>query len=148
MSCRAYKDLMMGYVDNELKAEEKRRFDEHIAACSECAAELQAFKKLKQITEGVTLVEPEDRLWQQYWQGVYNRMERGIGWILLGVSGIALVLYGGFKVIEELIKDPSVGIILKVALIALLASLAVFFVSVLRERLFFWRHDRYRDVRR
>ncbi len=148
MSCRAYKDLMMGYVDNELKAEEKRRFEEHIAACSECAAELQEFKKLKQITEGVTLVEPEDRLWQQYWQGVYNRMERGIGWILLGVSGIALVLYGGFKMIEELIKDPSVGIILKVALIALLASLAVLFVSVLRERLFFWRHDRYRDVRR
>ncbi len=148
MSCRAYKDLMMGYVDNELKAEEKRRFEEHIAACSECAAELQEFKKLKQITEGVTLVEPEDRLWQQYWQGVYNRMERGIGWILLGVSGIALVLYGGFKMIEELIKDPSVGIILKVALIILLASLAVLFVSVLRERLFFWRHDRYRDVRR
>ncbi|MFC1783667.1 anti-sigma factor family protein [Planctomycetota bacterium] len=148
MSCRSYKDLMMGYVDNELKAEEKRRFEEHIAACSECAAELQEFKKLKQITEGVTLAEPEDRLWQQYWQGAYNRMERGIGWILLGVSGIALIIYGGFKIIEELVKDPSVGIILKVALIALLASLAVLFVSVLRERLFFWRHDRYRDVRR
>ena len=53
-----------------------------------------------------------------------------------------------FRVIEELIKDPNVEITLKVGLLALIAGLATLFVSVLRERLHFWKRDRYKDVRR
>jgi hypothetical protein len=94
------------------------------------------------------LVEPEDRLWQEYWGSIYNRIERGIGWIVFSVAGVLLVIYGGFKVIEELIRDRSVGLVLKAALLALIAGMAVLFVSVLRERLYFWKKDRYRDVRR
>jgi hypothetical protein len=37
---------------------------------------------------------------------------------------------------------------LKAGLLALIAGMAVLFVSVLRERLYFWKKDRYRDVRR
>jgi len=40
------------------------------------------------------------------------------------------------------------GYLLKIALLALTAGLAILFVSVLRERLYFWSKDRYRDVRR
>ena len=148
MTCQDYKDLMMGYLDNELPEEQKRAFEEHLATCSECANELKEFRKLKAITEEVTLVEPEDRIWQQYWDGIYNRIERSIGWILLSVMGIGLLIYGGFKAIEEIIRDPTVGIILKVALLALIAGVAVLFVSVLRERIYFWKKDRYRNVRR
>ena len=148
MTCQDYKDLMMGYLDNELPEEQKRAFEEHLATCSECANELKEFRKLKAITEEVTLVKPEDRIWQQYWGNIYNRIERSIGWILLSVMGIGLLIYGGFKAIEEIIRDPTVGIILKVALLALIAGVAVLFVSVLRERIYFWKKDRYRNVRR
>ena len=96
----------------------------------------------------MTLVEPEDRLWQQYWGRLYNRIERGIGWVVFSVAGILLLIYGGFMAIECLIKDPTVGILLKVALLALLTGLAILFVSVLRERIYFWSRDRYKDVRR
>lgn len=148
MTCHNYKDLMMGYLDDELSAEQRQRFEQHIAGCAECAKELEEFKRLKAITDEVTLVEPEDRLWHDYWDSVYNRIERGLGWIVFSVAGILLIIYGGFKLIEELIKDPTVGLLLKAALLALIAGLAVMFVSVLRERLYFWRKDRYRDVRR
>jgi hypothetical protein len=140
--------MIMGYLDNELEAEQAKDLERHLAGCAQCSKELQELAKLKEITEGVTLVEPEDRLWQEYWGSIYNRMERGIGWILFSLAGILLVIYGGFKAIEHVIKDPSVGLILKVALLALIAGMAVLFVSVLRERLYFWRKDRYRDVRR
>ena len=40
MTCHDYKDLMMGYLDNELSDEQKRRFEEHLAGCSECKDEL------------------------------------------------------------------------------------------------------------
>ncbi len=148
MTCHDWKDLMMGYLDNELNDEQKQRFEEHLKGCSECVDELKEFKKLKAITDEVTLVEPEDRIWQEYWGGIYNRIERGLGWILLSVAAIVLIIFGGFKAIEEMIRDPNVELIFKVGLLVLLAGLAIFFVSVLRERIYFWRRDRYKSVRR
>ena len=148
MTCHDFRDLMMGYLDNELSNESRRRFEEHVAGCPECARELKEFKRLKTITDEVTLVEPEDRLWQDYWNGIYNRIERGVGWIIFSVAAIVLTIYGGFRAIEEMIKDPKIEFLFKAGLLALLVGLAILFVSVLRERIYFWRRDRYKDVRR
>jgi len=148
MTCHDYKDLMMGYLDNELSDEQRRQFEEHLAGCSECKDELKEFRKLKAITDEVTLVEPEDRIWQDYWDGIYNRIERSVGWIVFSVAAILLTIYGGFKLIEELIKDATIGMLLKAGLLALIVGLAILFVSVLREKLYFWQRDRYKDVRR
>jgi hypothetical protein len=148
MTCPNYVDMMMAYLDDELDSEQKQVFEEHLASCAVCRGELEEFKRLNRITDEVKFVEPEERIWRQYWSGVYNRIERGVGWILFSISAILLLIYGGFKAIEELIKDPTVDIILKAGLLALIAGLAILFVSVLRERLYFWKKDRYKDVRR
>lgn len=148
MTCHDYKDLMMGYLDNELNDEQRRRFEEHLAGCGECSNELKQFKHLKAITDEVTMVEPEDKLWQDYWSGVYNRIERSAGWIIFSVSGILLAIYGGFKLIEDIIQDDTVGMLLKAGLIVFIVGLAILFISVLRERIYFWGKDRYRNVRR
>ena len=148
MTCHDFKNLMMGYLDNELSDEARRRFEEHVAGCPECAGELEEFKRLKIITDEVTLVEPEDRLWQDYWNDIYNRIERGVGWIVFSVAAILLTIYGGFRAIEAIIRDPKIEFIFKAGLLALLIGLAILFVSVLRERIYFWRRDRYKDVRR
>jgi predicted anti-sigma-YlaC factor YlaD len=138
----------MGYLDNELSNEQKGQFEEHLSGCSECREELKEFRRLKAITDEVTLVEPEDKIWQDYWRGVYNRIERGVGWIVFSVAAILLTIYGGFKLIEEMIKDPDIETMLKVGLLALIVGLAILFVSVLRERFYFWKRDRYKDIRR
>ena len=148
MTCHDWKDLMMGYLDNELDDEQKRRFEEHLAGCRECADEIKEFKHLKAITDEVTLVEPEDRIWQDYWSGIYNRIERSLGWIIFSVSAILLAIYGGFKLIETIVTDATVGMFLKIGLLTLVVGLAILFVSVLRERIYFWSKDRYRNVRR
>lgn len=148
MVCRDFKDLLMAYLDGELEDEKKREFEKHLSSCSECSSELEDFKKLKQITDEVTLAEPEDKIWQQYWSNVYNRAERTVGWILFSVSAILLLIYAGFKLIEQIIDDPTIGTLLKAGLLVLIAGLAVLFVSIVRERLYFWKTDRYKDVRR
>jgi predicted anti-sigma-YlaC factor YlaD len=148
MTCREYKDMMMAYLDSELDPQQQQIFQDHVKTCSACQAELEEFNHLKDITDSVTLVEPEDHIWQQYWDNVYNRVERGIGWCLFSVAGICLIVYCGFKIIEEIVHDPTVGVLLKGSLLVLIAGLAVLFVSVLRERLYFWKNDRYRNVRR
>lgn len=87
-------------------------------------------------------------MWQEYWGGIYNRIERGVGWIVFSMAAILLTIYGGFKLIEEIVQDPEIGMLLKAGLLALVLGLAILFVSVLRERVYFWSKDRYRDVRR
>ena len=148
MTCNNYKDLMMGYLDDELSDEQRITFKQHLSDCSDCRQELEEFKKLKAITDDVTLLEPEDKIWQQYWGNIYNRLERGVGWILFGISAILLLIYGGFKMIEDIVNDSTIGLGLKAGLIVLIAGLAILFVSVARERLHFWSKDRYKDVRR
>jgi anti-sigma factor RsiW len=139
---------MMGYLDDELDAQQKKVFEEHISTCQKCKEELEEFTHLKRITDEVTLVEPEDRVWEQYWGNVYNRIERGVGWIIFSVAAIVLIIYGGFRAIEEILKDPAVEMLLKVGLLVLIAGLAILLVSIMRERLYFWKKDRYKDVRR
>lgn len=148
MTCQDYKDLMMAYLDDELDNEQKKTLEEHLASCERCSAEFNEFKELKQLTDNVKLVEPEDKIWNQYWSGIYNRAERGIGWILFSVSAIILLIYAGFKAIEAVIEDPTVETWLKIALFALIAGLAILLVSIVRERLYFFKKDRYKDVRR
>lgn len=148
MTCQQYKDLMMGYLDGELDDARQKEFQTHLESCSQCRSELEQFKKLKNLTDSVKLSEPEEALWESYWSGVYNRLERGIGWILMSVTGIALVIYGLFKAVEALIKDPTVDLILKIAILAFIGGIAILFFSILRERLYFRKKDRYKDVRR
>ena len=148
MTCQDHKDLMMAYLDNELNDQQKRAFEEHLAGCPDCTRELGEFRKLKRMTDCVAFVEPEDRIWDQYWGNVYNRIERGAGWLLFSVAAIILFIYGGFQLIEHIIDDPTVGVLMKIGLLALLGGLVILFVSVLRERVYLWSRDRYRDVRR
>lgn len=148
MTCHDWKDMMMGYLDNELDEEQKKAFEEHLKGCPECRKELESFKSLKAITDDVALVEPEDKLWQDYWSGVYNRIERDTGWIFSSIAVIILIIFCGFKLIEKVIENPQVEFIFKLGLVMLIIGLAILLVSVLRERLYFWKKDRYRDVRR
>jgi hypothetical protein len=148
MTCQECKDLMMACLDNEMKETDKRKFEEHLVSCVQCAREMEEFKRLKCVTDEIALAEPEDRVWDQYWGNVYNRMERGVGWTIFSVAAILLLIYGGFWAIEELIVDPHLSILCKAGLLALLGGVAILFVSVLRERIYFWGRDRYKDVRR
>ncbi|MHC4553853.1 MAG: anti-sigma factor [Planctomycetota bacterium] len=148
MTCPDYKGLMMGYLDNELDEHQKKMFTEHLDQCPECKKELAEFKELKQLADEVALTEPTDELWQQYWKNIYNRFERTLGWILVSVAAIILLIYGGFKLIEEIIQDPTIDMVLKIGLVALIVGVATLFVSVARERLYLRKKDPYKNIRR
>jgi predicted anti-sigma-YlaC factor YlaD len=148
MSCDKYKDLLMGYLDDEISDEERVELEKHLTGCDECTSELADFKDLKSITDDITLYLPEDEVFEKYWSSVYNRIERNAGWIILSVSGMVVLFYTGFMVIEDIITDPTLSRVFKVALIAFVAALSILLVSVFRERLNTRKNDRYKDVRR
>ncbi len=149
MSCDEFVRMAGAYLDGELPDNERRRFEDHLAVCDACRRELAELKRLTEDLNMMRFKEPGDEELETYWSGVYNRLERGIGWILLAVGAILTLCYGAFKIIEEMIRDPAISVILKVGVCALIAGLVVLFVSLLRERLVVHKVDRYaREVER
>ncbi|MHC4592168.1 MAG: hypothetical protein ACYS8L_05675, partial [Planctomycetota bacterium] len=117
--------------------------------CRKCASELGELKGLKEELAMLRFEEPSDAELERYWRSVYNRIERGIGWVLLSIGAIIVLCYGAFKLIEEVIKDPNVALLMKVGVVALVFGVVVLFVSLLRERLAVRKVDKYsREVKR
>jgi len=149
MSCDEFKPMMMGYLDGELDPEQRARFESHLATCKACALELAEFRKMKEELSMLRFQEPSDAELERYWRSIYNRLERGLGWILFSVGAIILLCYGGFKLIQGLIKDPTVALLLKAGVLALVFGVVILFVSLLRERLAVRKVDKYsKEVQR
>jgi hypothetical protein len=87
-------------------------------------------------------------VWEIYWTSVYNRLERRIGWILLSLGVMILLFFGGYKAIEGIIQDPTTPLILKVGILVLLGGLVVLLVSIIRERIFVRKRERYKEVKK
>ena len=90
---------------------------------------------------------PEER-WTSYWQGVYNRLERSLGWILVSVGAIVLGGWGLWNAMEGLLSDTSLPLAVKLAIFALGIGSIILAVSVGREKFAAWRHDPYKEVER
>ena len=143
MSCEEFKPMITGYLDDELSPDQLKSLQEHLATCQDCAGELDNLRDLKENLAMIKFREPSDAELDRYWKSIYNRLERGLGWILFSAGAIIVLCYGGFRMIEQVIEDPSIDLLLKIGLVALVFGVVVLFVSLLRERLTIRKVDKY-----
>lgn len=143
-----FEKLMMGALDGELTAQEQQEFDRMLAADDRLKAEFEQYKKLKKATTSMNLQNPPPEVWDNYWRDVYNRIERGIGWLIFSIGVTILLTFGGFKLIEAIINDPGLAFIAKLGILLTIGGLAVLFVSVAREKYFIQKHDPYKEIQR
>lgn len=149
MSCDRFRQLMMGRLDGELPEEQREELKEHLHHCEACRKELEGFAALKEELAMMEFKEPTDAELERYWRGIYNRLERGLGWILFSLGAVVVICYGAFELLEELFKNPTVALVLKIGVGALVMGGVVLFVSILRERLAVRKKDRYsKEVKR
>ncbi len=101
--------------------------------------------KLVSASDTLRVEAPPEEVWDTFMEGVYNRMERQTGWIVF-VCGLAvLTLFG----IYQFVVNPWGPALVKLMVAAPVVGLGVLFVSVLRQRLFVAKTDRYsREVQR
>jgi hypothetical protein len=141
-------ELKNKYFDRNLSEEEKKELKRLTSKDKKTAKELKEMDKLKEVIDMLEPVNPEKE-WEKYWSSLYNRLERGIGWIVFSIGAIITITFFGFQFIKELIRDPHIALYAKVGLIALILGLAILFVSVLRERITLSRTDKYsKEVKR
>lgn len=138
--------LMMGAIDEELSPNEKTEFEKLLDSNIEFQKEFDQYKKLKEVTTEMRFSSPPIEMWDGYWLNIYNRMERGIGWLLLSIGSIILLTFGGFKLVEAVFMESSINWVFKAGVLFITGGLAVLLVSVIRERWFTYKRDPYKEI--
>ena len=143
-----FQTLLMQAVDGELSPDEQTEFEEFINKNGDCRKEWQQMKKLKEVTQSMNFKSLPTEVWDNYWVNVYNRLERGLAWMLFSIGAIILLTYSGFKAVESIIADPQLAGILKAAILMVIGGAVILLVSVVREKLFTRKADPYKEVQR
>lgn len=146
--CKDYRDMLSGKIDGELHGDLDRELSAHLEECEGCRGEHAELVRIKEVMTGMKFNEPEDKIWENYWAGVYNRLERNLGWILLSIGIISTLVYAMSQLWSEFLHDQSLPLYFRVGVLALVAGAIVLLVSIGRERLKAIRTDRYREVKR
>ncbi len=142
MSCEDAQILMMKKVDGVLGDDEEAQLSEHVSDCASCAAELDDFIEHKEVTDLIRERLQYDEALDNFWGGVYNRLEQRVGWSLV-IIGVSICC--GFGLVH-LLMDPSVPAWLRIGTGAAGAGCLVLLASVVRWRLTTGSKDKYTEV--
>jgi hypothetical protein len=137
----------MKVVDELATEDEKREFAELMKADSALEEEYRSFKEIKEVTDTIMFKDLPDSYWEGYWHGIYNRLERGIGWIFLSIGAIILLAFGAYHVLIDFFMSETVSLLVKVGVAIGGLGLIFLLVSIIREVLFARKHERYKEVK-
>lgn len=140
--------LMMAALDGEISPDERRELEGTLERNPEIRREWEMMSRLKEVTGAMTYKQPPEEVWDRYWTSVFNRIERGIGWILISLGSVVLLTYGAWKWLEALWGEAGLPLFVKLAIMAVAVGLLVLAVSVIREKLFTYRRDPYKEIER
>lgn len=140
--------LMMAALDREIGAGEKAELDMLLSQHTELRAEWQRLIRLKEVTGTMSYRKPPEEVWSHYWTSVYNRFERGMGWMLVSIGVVVLISWGIWEALGEMMADAELPLFVKLAILAVVGGGAFLTVSVLREKLFTRSRDSYKEVQR
>lgn len=140
------KELIAASFDGELDAAGKRMVEEHIKSCVPCRRLYEEMSRFEGVMSQMELQKPSRDTWKYYWDSVYNRLERRVGWILFSIGVMILLFFGGYKGIEGVIKDPGTPLLLKIGILTVLGGVVILLVSISREQIFVRKRERYKEV--
>jgi predicted anti-sigma-YlaC factor YlaD len=148
MTCSEYQILISGMLDGELTDEQMADLKTHLNACPDCRKVVERGRIVTAALELASIRTPEDDFWDGYWAGIYNRLERNVGWIVFTVGALVLFCGSIFLLIKALLFDENTPLWVSIGGILTGIGTIVLVVSLIRERFRLDRHERYKDVRR
>lgn len=147
LRCAEARVLLMGYLDGEIGSGEARQVEDHMAVCPACRSEAATFRQMGAAADqlaGEEITVNTDLAWEK----IYDRLARGLGWVLLWVGLTLMAGYGFWVLGAELLTDPEIPLVMRVGIGAFAVGVLLLAISVLRERLYRNRTERYREVQR
>ncbi|MAY55325.1 MAG: hypothetical protein CMQ46_11995 [Gammaproteobacteria bacterium] len=139
---------LMAELDDEVSDAQRAEIQRWLQSDHVLQKEYEAMKRTRELTVTSRFKEPSPEVWDSYWQGVYRRVERGIGWILFSIGAIVLMFYGAWEMGRSWFTDSSIPLWIRLAGGSMVAGGTILMVSIIRERLFLHKNERYKDIQR
>jgi hypothetical protein len=144
--CKDFEILILQYVDNEISEKDREILLNHISSCSHCQKSIEEMKNIKEVSQEMKNKLFPDMAWEEYWRHLYNRLERGISWMLISIGAIILLGIAVYHFVLDVLSSFHLNVFEKFGVLALALGFVVLFVSVLREKFMVRKHDKYKGV--
>ncbi|MBU0561256.1 MAG: hypothetical protein KJ799_17005 [Bacteroidetes bacterium] len=141
-------ELTEKYVEEVISPEEENELMSIINTRVEYKIEFEDQKRIKEALKKMKLKNPSEEVWDSYWIKIYNRIERGFAWIIISIGFVILAGYAAIQFVEELLKDTKTPEIVKLGSAALIVGLLILLFSILREKFFAGKSDKYKEIQR
>ena len=140
--------LMEKYFSNEISNEEKKEFEEMLSSDSNLKAEFEEQKRIKEVLNKMKLKNPSREVWDSYWMGIYNRIERGIAWVVISIGALIFFGYASYSIVNAFIKDTQAPPLAKIGIAMLVFGGLILLFSIIREKIFTSKRDKYKEIQR
>jgi len=140
--------LTENYLDENLTPEEKNELFDILDKDVELKKEFEEQKRIKEALSVMMLKNPSREAWDGYWTELYNKLERGIAWIFISIGAIIVLTFAAIQFIEKLLETDKLPLLEKAGVFLLIIGFAVLIVSLLREKIFKNKHDKYKEIQR
>jgi hypothetical protein len=141
-------ELVEKYLNNQLQPEEKKELDSLIEKDPKLKSDLEEQVRVKEVLKKMSFKNPSKEVWDSYWLGIYNKIERGFAWIIMSIGVLILSVYGSIEAVNAFMKDSQIPDIVKFGSAAVMIGVLVLLFSVLREKIYTHKKDKYREVQR
>lgn len=141
-------ELAEKYLNKNLSQQDRNELEALIIRDPKLKSELEEQEKIKEVIKKMSLKNPGKEIWDSYWLGIYNRIERSLAWIAVSVGVLILIIYGTIEAVNEFVKDTQTPAILKFGVAAIVIGILVLLFSVVREKLYTSKKDKYKEVQR
>lgn len=143
-----FSELLMKALDESLTEKEKQQFTNYINTNAEYMQEWKEFSDLHSVTQNMTLKKPPEEVWDMYWNSIYNRMERGISWLLISFGTMLLLGFASYKFVQAIYINPDVPALIVVGITALFGGIFALTLSIIREKYYVRKSDPYKEIQR
>ena len=140
--------LQEKYFDDELSVEEKAEFNNLLKTNAELKTEFEEQKRIKEVLRKMKLKNPSREVWDSYWMGIYNRVERGIAWVVISVGALIFFGYASYEAVNAFINDTQAPPLAKLGITLLIFGALILIFSLIREKIFTSKRDKYKEVQR
>jgi hypothetical protein len=145
---REIKDKIPLFIANELNEKDTEFVENHIKVCKECRLEYEEFVKLENVFDQLSFKDPDELLEEEYWSGIYNRLEKTTG-VLFATAGAVIFLFlGALFFFQDFLFNSDNSLLLRVGSGILIGGIIVLLVSIVREQYFYYKKERYKEVKK
>ena len=148
IACKEMSLNIMALLDEELDDDKIGEVKNHLETCEQCSEDYASIKRVKEVTDAMKFKKLPEYYWDDYWKHIYNRIERGLSWLLLSLGTIIILCFAGWTFIENLTANQDVHPLLKGGIFIFLVGIIILLISILHEKMMVRRVDKYREVER